>query len=51
MYDIIADHARRDPESVQWAAYGFENPDEPDIHDEFFFSEGPNLLESLERED
>lgn len=48
MYDEIVRQARRDPEGVRWFAYGFENPegaDCPDIPDDAFPDDGPNLLD------
>lgn len=48
MYDHIAQQAQEDPESVRWLAYGFENPEDadcPNIPDDAFPEDGPNLLD------
>lgn len=48
LYDEIVRQAHADPESVRWAAYAFDNPEEacgPELPEDAFSHDGPNILE------
>ena len=48
MYDEVARQAKADPESMRWAVYAFDNPEDacgPELPEDAFSLDGPNILE------
>jgi hypothetical protein len=48
MYDEIARQTKADPESVRWAVYAFDHPEDacgPELPEDAFSLDGPNLFE------